>query len=981
MAKLARVVLVILVIMIVLLVAGALLLESRWARSMLEDQISQKLDGRPVQIGGLEIDWGFPLGIQASNVQVANPDWAEHDYMLTLDQLNATLKVPPLFTGDMALGELNLQNPVVHLARREDGTTNWEALIPKKEDPSKKPPIQPDLITIRNGHFTYQDQKLDADLSVDVRTEDGEQKRNLLVEGRGSFQGKPFKLDAQGGAPSEALEKGAKYPISVDASLGDMRLSFEGQSLNVYTLEALHGELEFIAPDQAQLTKLSSLFEQPWLTVPTLKMQAQLSHEDQRWALKDFEARAGSSEVSGSAALTLAETPRLEVDLESQRLNLNEFGLDQMLSRKNDPANRERGAKVGMEETAQDTQQEQQVEQQQGTEEPSWDARMANLLSPLRKYAGTVDAQVDELILGDARLDELVMKGTLDAGRLNIEKLHAVQDNGALDAQGWVEAQENTIRADINTQLEQFDLGQTLQPFGLAELGIVDGELHGKFDGESVRISDTELSYDMPEEDFHLQAQIVSRDVPDTEAPGLHVEGQGTRRDESFRFNLTMGPLLDLKASDHPYPVEGTLVSGETKATIDGTITQPLDLKAFDIQFNVAGPNPADLNAVTGLELPDLPEYEASGRMRLEDELLRVTDLRASVGRSDISGDIRVDFSGRPMVWANLYSNQLNTRDVFKAAKAADKADEQDPERFKSPNEVFDHEPLDLQMLGSFDAELRYRADNLIAKDIPLSEVVLDASLDEGILTVTPLSLGVGGGTVEAEGRLNAVEPALQGNIDLSMMQVNLGPLLKSADLPQVAKDSAGIIGGKGSLRFEGESIAELMAGLDGTVELAMSGGYLDMLAIELVGLDVGESLVSALTDDQRVPLRCTYVKAVANDGLVTFEQFYVNTADTNFTGGGTVNLASEQIDLVIKPHPKDFSLLSADTPVQLQGTLANPKIGVQEGSLIAKGAASLAGALIAPPLAILPWIEPGTGEGSGIGCREAMSEFEESNQ
>lgn len=981
MAKLARVVLIILAILIVLLVAGAVFLESRWARGILEDQISQKLDGRPVQIGGLEIDWGFPLGIQASDVQIGNPDWAEHENMLSVNQLNATLKVAPLFTGDMALGKLNLQNPVVHLARREDGTTNWEALTSEEKDPNKKPPIQPDEIIIRDGQFTYQDEQLDADISVDVRTEEGENKRNLLVEGRGSFQGKPFKLDATGGAPSEALEKGVKYPVNVDASLGDMRLSFEGQSLNVYTLQSLHGQLEFIAPDQAQLTKLSSLFEQPWLTVPRLKMQAELSHEDQRWALQDFEATAGNSELSGSAALTMTDTPRLEVDLDSQRLNLNEFGVDELLASKNDPANRERGAKVGIEEAAEDNQQEQEIEQQQGTTDPTWDARMAELLAPLRQYAGSANVQVDELILGDARLDQLNATGSLDAGRLQIEKLHAAQDDGAFDAQGWVEAQENTIRADLTSQFDQFDLGQALQPFGLAELGILNGDLHGKFDGESLRISDTQLSYAMPEEEFRVEAQIVSRDVPDTEAPGLHVEGQGTRRDERFSFNLTMGPLLDLKAADQPYPVEGTLISGDTEATIDGTITQPLELKALDIQFEVAGPNPAELNAVTGLEFPDLPAYEASGRMRLEDELLRVTDLRASVGRSDLSGDIRLDFSGRPMLWANLHSNQLNTRDVLKAAKAADKADEQNPEQFKSPNEIFDHEPLDLQWFGSLDAEVRYRADNLIAKDIPLSEVVLDASLDEGILTVTPLSLGVGGGEVDANGRFNAVEPALEGNVDLSMMQVNLGPLLKSADLPQLAKDSAGIIGGKGSLRFQGESIAELMAGLDGTIELAMSGGYLDMLAIELVGLDVGESLVSALTDDQRVPLRCTYVKAVAEDGLVTFEQFFINTADTNFTGGGTINLATERMDLMITPHPKDFSLLSADTPVQLQGTLANPEVGVQEGSLIAKGAASLAGALIAPPLAILPWIEPGTGEGSGMGCREAMSEFEESNQ
>ncbi|SDS23690.1 Uncharacterized protein involved in outer membrane biogenesis [Halopseudomonas xinjiangensis] len=976
MAKLGRILLIVLLVLLALVIAAAVAVETRWARGLMEDQLSQRMEGRAVNIGDLEIDWGFPLGIQASDVQIANADWAEHEQLLSVDALDVTLKVGPLFRGQVALGTVDLQQPTVHLARREDGTTNWDALTPDEEKEDKEPPVQPDIIRIRDGTFTYRDEALDADIAVTVQTEESEEQRQLQVTGRGEFQGETFQLDAQGGAPSEALEQGSRYPVTIDASLGDMRLGFEGESLNIYRLEALHGDIEFTAPDQAQLTKLTNLLDQPGLTVPPVDLQAELNHQDERWALENIQANAGSSDLSGSAAVRLTDTPQFDVQLDSEQINLNEFGVAEMLAEKRDPANRERGAKVGVEQSTEEKQQEQ--EQEQGGEEPSWDQRMSDMLAPLRDYAGNADVQVGELILGEARLSDLALQGSLESGRLQIDQLNAAQDSGGLGASGWIEAQEDTIRADLTANLDHLNLGQALQPFGMEQLGIVDGQLHGAFDGDALRISDTQLSHDKPEQELHIQAQIMSREVPDTEAPGLHVEGQGTRQGEGFEFNLTMGPLLDLKAEDQPYPVEGTLTSGETRATIDGSITQPLELKAFDIRFDIAGPNPAELNPVTGLSLPDLQQYQASGRMQLQNQLLRVTDLRATIGKSDLSGDVRVDFDGRTMLWATLHSNQINTNDLIKVAEAADTADQQDPEQFKSPGEVFDHEPLDFQVLGQIDAEIRYRADNIIAKDIPMNDVVLDASLDEGVLQVKPLRVGLGGGDVSVDGELNAREPALQGDLSLSIKQVNLTPLLESADLPQLAKDSAGVLGGKGNLRFSGESVAELMAGLDGVIELAMSGGYLDALAVEVVGLDAGEALVSAVSDDQRVPLRCTYVKADAEDGLVTMENFYINTADTNIIGGGTINLATEQLDLVIKPNAKDFSVLSADTPVELNGSLGDPKVSVLTGSLVAKGIASVVGALVAPPLAILPWIETGTGEGTGPGCRQALQEFQQ---
>lgn len=169
-----------------------------------------------------------------------------------------------------------------------------------------------------------------------------------------------------------------------------------------------------------------------------------------------------------------------------------------------------------------------------------------------------------------------------------------------------------------------------------------------------------------------------------------------------------------------------------------------------------------------------------------------------------------------------------------------------------------------------------------------------------------------------------------------------------------------------------------LMASLDGKLELAVSRGRLDWLAVELLGLDAGESLMRLLGDQEQVAMQCAYARLEADNGLARLAQFFVATSDSNFTGGGTLDLAAEHLDLQIEAHPKDPSLFSSDSPIRLQGRLGAPQVSLASGELLASGVASVVGALVAPPLAILPWVELGLGEGAGIGCRKALEAFEQ---
>ena len=934
MAKAAKIIAVVLAALAVLLVGAAMLLQTQWAREKLEKQLSQRLEGRNVEIGNLDIEWGFPLGIRAEEIKVANPDWAEQPYMLELDALQVKLDVGALLTGNLSLQLLALDKPEVHLARRADGQSNWAALTSHDKTGDSASPIQPNTIRIDNGRLTYRDEALGADVQLDVETRTDEQgKRRLKIDGNGDIQGKPLSLLLTGEPPAQALAGKSPYAVKLNASLGDIYATFDGEAAQIPTLDELHGQLSMSAPESAELMS----FDNPPINVPGFDLNARLQRDGDRWALHDIDLQSGQSKIAGSLAFAQGSTPELDVKLHGNRLNLNRWGVMRLLKadrNESDP---------------------------KSNNQQSLQKRINDLVQPLRRYRGDVDVSLDRLLYGDAVLNEVTLKAALADEQLKIEQLHATQGEGAVNVSGAFDLRQDSLSGTLDASVETLDLGRALAPFGYAQLGTLDGNLQGRLAQKSARLGDSHLRYDAPAQDLWVEVNANSTDS------GLKLQGSAERNQVPLSFEAKVGPLQQLFAEE-PYPINATLTSRETRFELDGTVTDPLELQAANAQVSLEGPNPARLNPLTGLDLPSLGAYQMSGQLSWKNQQLRLQDLRAQLGQSDLSGDIRLGLSGRPMLWANLHSDKLVTGDLKAPGTPTEPGD----------NQMFSDEALGLDNLRNLDAIVRYEADNVNAKEIPLNSVDFKAELNEGVLVAEPLTLSIGNGKAEGRLRLDVRPAQPTGELHLSVTGMNLSPVLREADFPKVAQDSAGTIGGKLDLDFEGSSLGSMAADLEGKLELAMSGGKLDMLAVEALGLDAGEAAVAALANSDQVDMNCTYVRFDSDKGIAKLEQLFISTDDSNITGGGKINLASEKLDLVFKAHAKDFSLLSGNSPVQLKGTLSNPQVSVVTDELVARALASVAGALIAPPLAILPWIEAGLGEGSGEGCRKALDEFKQ---
>src|SRR5690606_40015128 len=120
--------------------------------------------------------------------------------------------------------------------------------------------------------------------------------------------------------------------------------------------------------------------------------------------------------------------------------------------------------------------------------------------------------------------------------------------------------------------------------------------------------------------------------------------------------------------------------------------------------------------------------------------------------------------------------------------------------------------------------------------------------------------------------------------------------------------------------------------------------------------------VIVKLFGDEQIMLNCLAADFDVKNGLMQTKAFKLDTDDAAIDITGTINLASEKLDLYIDPENKSLRIFTLRTPLYVRGTFKDPDIGVHEGPIAARAGAAVALGVIATPLAaILPLLNLGT--------------------
>jgi AsmA family protein len=465
----------------------------------------------------------------------------------------------------------------------------------------------------------------------------------------------------------------------------------------------------------------------------------------------------------------------------------------------------------------------------------------------------------------------------------------------------------------------------------------------------------------------------------DKQRAPLVASGDGSYRGYPFKLSGRVDSPLDLQNSDKPFHLDVRAAAGETHAHASGASLAPLQFEDFDLHFDMAGPNLADLYGLLGIPLPDTPPYRLSGQLGRRASVWSYRQFKGRIGDSDVSGDVSIEVGReRPLLRAALTAHRLDFDDLGGVVGATPSAKEGETvseeqrrlaQELKAKQRVLPDTPYKLEKLRVMDADVKLEAERIDAPKLPLERMDAHLQLRDGQLQLDPLDFHAAGGTIVSHVSLDARQASIVTTATADVRDLQLPKLFPTVD---ITKSGAGTISGVVALTAQGNSIAHMFGSANGDIGVIMGPGRISNLLLELAGLDVAESLKYLLDKDKRVPLRCAYTAFKVEDGVMTTRALAFDTTDTVLFGNGKLNLRDETIDLRLVPQPKDVSPVSLRGPLHVGGTFKHPAFRPEPAPLAARAAAAAALYAIAPPAALLALIE--TGPGKDVDCGPAKS-------
>ncbi|MGH8755319.1 MAG: AsmA family protein, partial [Burkholderiales bacterium] len=380
----------------------------------------------------------------------------------------------------------------------------------------------------------------------------------------------------------------------------------------------------------------------------------------------------------------------------------------------------------------------------------------------------------------------------------------------------------------------------------------------------------------------------------------VQLKGQGRFEGEKLMLQLQGGSLLTLWDKDKPYPIDFKARIGDARATAKGIFAEPLQLEGPKLTLSLQGPDLSKLFPLLGVALPETPPYRLAGHLIRRGETWIFNDFKGTVGDSDLAGDIAFTSRGkRPYLEGDLVSRKLDFADLagFIGAEPPDqrkKATSQKQKRQAKESaprpRVFPDEPYDLKALRAGDAKVKFHGQEIITPKLPIDNLSANLQLENGKLILKPLNFGIGIGKITANITLDAQEQdTLLTIADIQINRVQLKRLLANT---RFSTRSAGEFVGSANLSTTGNSLAELLGAADGGITAVMGGGRISNLVMELIGMDVAESLGFLLTKDQSIPIRCIVSDFIVSRGQMRTKILVIDTTDTNVIGEGQINLS-----------------------------------------------------------------------------------------
>jgi uncharacterized protein involved in outer membrane biogenesis len=474
---------------------------------------------------------------------------------------------------------------------------------------------------------------------------------------------------------------------------------------------------------------------------------------------------------------------------------------------------------------------------------------------------------------------------------------------------------------------------------------------------QHLSIEDGHVRIDDAIRKLHFVGTVNSQETAGGQGGAFSLTGDGTLNLNKFLADVKGGPLIHVDKS-RPYNFSADVKAGATHATVRGSITQPFHFDRYTASVDVSGATLADLYFLTGLVLPHTPAYHMTLGVERDGTNYRLNDISATMGKSDLHGDLQVDTSGPvPALAGKMASRVLAFADLGPLLGGGKNAPVKS--RYLLPQT-----PLHTERLKRTNAEVDYSAARVVSRDFPLTSLDTHISVENGVLNLKPLAFGFTQGKLAGSLKIDARKDIPTTSVDARISDVHAENFIKGADKP-----ISGVLEARAVLTGTGKSVHDTAAHASGTFTAVVPSGGMRHSLAEWTGVDVLSALSLNLAgDNSNTRLRCAVASFAAHDGVMTSQQLVIDTDPVRIDGSGSINMKDETLNLQLQGKPKHFQFMRLRAPITLEGPWTHPVPGVKAGPAVAQGGIAAALGAINPFAAILAFIDPGLAKDANCG-------------
>ncbi len=310
-------------LLILAVVIFLLLFDWNWLRGPIGRWASAEYDREIALRGDLDVNlFSWTPSVIVRDLKFGGPAWARQEDTANVQRIEASVRLRKLFAGQIEMPLLSITKADVVLIATEDGRKSWE-LNPDKPDTGegmKLPPIQQLLITDGRIRFEEQRRNLSLDATVTAR-ETANDGAGFVLSGRGALNDSPLTLRIEGG-PFINIRRDRPYNFEAVLSGANSRLTADGAVTRPFDLGRFNATLTLEGQNLADLYLLTGV---TLPNTPRYRLAGALSRDDRIWTFNDFDGRVGASDLSGDVRIDAAERLRVDADLRSRRLDLDDL--------------------------------------------------------------------------------------------------------------------------------------------------------------------------------------------------------------------------------------------------------------------------------------------------------------------------------------------------------------------------------------------------------------------------------------------------------------------------------------------------------------------------------------------------------------------------------------------------------------------------------------------------------------------------------